>query len=155
MDKILRIIQKKSSGAVLIHLLYFLFIGFAKWRLTPAVPTLLFFTGGLVGMYFLDVAEEFFNLSPSPFRSVVFIIGFTLVSFFVVTSTGSMLGIGLVLSLFLTLIIWQATEWRRQGNLNRWYMMIAGVLPQYMQRLVLVAFILLFIVETVLFLRLV
>ncbi|MBI2405172.1 hypothetical protein HYV22_03270 [Candidatus Gottesmanbacteria bacterium] len=153
MKNIIHIIQKKSSREALISLIYFLIVGFLKWRLSPSFPTLLFFTGGMVGMYLLDSAEEFFHLTPSPFRSIVFVIGFALVSFFVVTSTGSMVGVGLVLSLSLTLILWQVSEWRAASNLNRWYVMIAGPVSYNVQRWILIAFILLFLVETFLFLR--
>ena len=72
-----------------------------------------------------------------------------------VTSTGSLLGTGLVLSVYLTLLFWQLAEWKEKGNLNRWYSMIAGSLSYDMQRLVLGGCIVLFVVETVLFLRLV
>ncbi len=153
MNKLIQIIQKKSSGAVLFHLVYFFLIGFAKWRLSPSIPTLLFFTGAVIGMYLLNIAEEFFHLSPSPFRSIVFMAGFVLVSLFMVTSTGSLLGTGLVLSLYLTLLFWQLAEWKERGNLNRWYVMISGSLSYDMQRWVLIGFIILFAVETFLFLR--
>ncbi len=153
MRKILSIIQKKSSIEALVALVYFLIVGFMKWRINPSIPTLLFFTGGVLGMYLLDIAEAFFHLSPSPFRSIVFTSGFILVSLFVITSTASMLGAGLVLSLFLTLIMWQINEWRTQGNLNRWYIMISGSLSYDMQRLVLAGFIIVFFAETFIFLR--
>ncbi len=155
MNKLIQIIQKKSSGIVVLSLVYFLLIGFAKWRFAPSIPTLLFFTGAVIGMYLLNIAEEFFHLSPSPFRSIVFMAGFVLVSLFMVTSTGSLLGTGLVLSVYLTLLFWQLAEWKEKGNLNRWYSMIAGSLSYDMQRLVLGGCIVLFVVETVLFLRLV
>ncbi len=153
MDKIITILQRKSSGIVLLHLVYFLLIGFLKWRFAPSIPTLLFFTGAVLGIYLLNIAEAFFGLAPSPFRSIVFVAGFVLVSLFVITSTGSMLGIGLILSLYITLIVWQLAEWQEKGNLNRWYSMIAGSLPFDTQRLILGGFIVLFVIETFLFLR--
>lgn len=153
MNRILAVIQKKSATEAFITLMYFVVVGFLKWQLSPSFPTLLFFTGGMVGMYLLDSAEEFFHLTPSPFRSIVFVVGFVLVSFFVVTSTGSMVGAGLVLSLSLTLMLWQTAEWRVAGNLNRWYVMIAGPVSYNVQRWIFIGFILLFLVETFLFLR--
>lgn len=153
MKNIIHIIQRKSSTEALTTLTYFLIVGFLKWRLSPSFPTLLFFTGGMVGMYLLDIAEEFFHLTPSPFRSIVFVVGLVLVSFFVVTSTGSMVGAGLVLSLSLTLMLWQIAEWRVASNLDRWYVMIAGPVSHAIQRWIFIGFILLFLVETFLFLR--
>ncbi len=153
MYRILQIIQKKSSTEALISLVFFLIVGFAKWRLAPSIPTLLFFAGGVLGIYFLELAEEFFRLSPSPFRSIVFVAGFVLVSLFVITSTASSTGMGLVLSIYLTLILWQIREWRTSGNLNQWYIMLSSPLSFDMQRIVLAGLVILFFVETFLFLR--
>lgn len=153
MQKILASIQKKSPVEAFISLIYFVVVGLFKWQLSPSVPTLFFFTGAVLGIYFLEISEEFFHLSPSPFRSVPFAVGLVLVSFFVITSTASMLGAGLVLSLSLTLILWQVIEWRASGNLNQWYIMISGVVVHDMQRLILAGFVIIFFVETFLFLR--
>ncbi len=153
MKKILDIIQKKPSIDAFISLIYFVIIGLLKWRLSPSAPTLFFFTGAVLGIYFLEIAEEIFNLKPSPFRSIVFAVGLVLVSFFVITSTASMLGAGLVLSLSLTLILWQVKEWRTVGNLNQWYIMISGPVAHNAQRLILAGFIIIFLIETFLFLR--
>ncbi len=153
MNRILAVIQKKSTTEALVSLVYFVMIGLFKWQLSPSAPTLFFFTGAVLGIYFLEIAEEFFNLTPSPFRSIVFAAGLVLVSLFVITSTASMLGMGLVLSLSLTLLLWQVKEWRTAGNLNQWYVMISGPVAHTIQRLILAGFALVFFIETFLFLR--
>lgn len=154
MKKVLEIIQKKSSIDALIALIYFIIVGLLKWRLgIVAIPAFFFFTGGVLGMYFLELAEELFHLYPSPFRSIVFAAGLVLVSLFVITSTTSMLGAGLVLSLSLTVILWQWHEWQKSGNLNQWYVMISGPAGISLQQIILTGFILLFFIETFLFLR--
>lgn len=153
MDKVIQIINRKPVFFVAISLIYITLIGFLKWWTTPPWEALWFMVGGMLGIYFLDIAEVFFNLSPSPFRSVVFAGAFALVSFFVVTSSGSLLASGLVLSLYVTLILWQIGEWQLRGNLAGWYQMIAGPVDEAVQRWGVVLFIIVFLVETYLFVR--
>ena len=107
----------------------------------------------MVGVYFLDIAEVFFRLNPSPFRSVVFAAAFALVSLFIVTSSGSVLASGLVLSVYLTLILWQIGEWGIQGSVGSWYKMVEGPVAIQTQKLLLVGFIVVFLLNTFLFIR--
>ena len=64
-----------------------------------------------------------------------------------------MLASGLVLSLYLSMILWQVGEWELQKNLNGWYRMVAGVVDTKTQLWILLGFVALFIVETLLFIR--
>ncbi len=153
MEIIANSIRGKPVFFLLISLGYMGFVGFMKWNVRPPVLSLGFFGGGLLGIYFLDIAEAFFRLSPSPFRSVLFAAAFAAVSFFIVTSSGSLLASGLVLSLYLTLILRQAGEWHVVGNLNSWYRMIAEPVDARTQLLVFIGFMILFLVETFLFIR--
>lgn len=153
MEKIIQAIQKKSSVDALVAVVYLALVGFLKWRLIPSIDGLLFFTGGVLGIYLLEIVELWLHLIPSPFRSIVFAVGLMMVSFFVITSTASLLGSGLVLSLLLTIALWQMQEWRSRGNLNQWYTMINGKVASNVQQLLSGGFILLFLVETFLFLR--
>ncbi len=153
MDKVKEIIQKKPLEFLVVSLVYLLAVGFFKWRLKPPDDAIFFLVGGALGIYFLDGAEAFFQLSPSPFRSVVFAAGFALVSFFVVTSSGSFVATGLVLSLYLTLILWQVGELGAVGNLNSWYRMVAGVPTINQQKWMAVVLAAIFLVETYLFIR--
>lgn len=153
MGKLVEIIRRKPFLFVLISLAYLLVVGLLKWRFKPPLTTLLFLGGGAIGIYFLDISEVFFNLSPSPFRSALFMGLFAAVSFFVVTSSGSLLGSGLVLSIYLTLILWQIGEWQMAGNLNSWYRQVEGLVAPSIQRWGLIFFLFLFLIETALFLR--
>lgn len=153
MDKVLQMIRGKPPFFLATSLFYLLLVVLLKWRLQPTLATLLFGIGVIVGIYFLDLAELFFKLSPSPFRSIVFQALFILVSFFIITSSGSALAAGLVLSVFLTLIFWQIEEWRRRGNLTSWYTMIAGPVSLVVQRRLLIIFVIFFLIETYLFVR--
>ncbi len=152
-EKIKEIIRRKPPFFLLVSLAYLLLAVFLKWNVHVPWDALWFLAGGIIGVYFLDVAEVFFQLSPSPFRSVVFAAAFVLVSFFVVTSSGSSLASGLVLSLYLTLVLWQTGQWQLDHNLNDWYRMVAGTVTVRMQRWILTGFVFLFLVETFLFVR--
>jgi hypothetical protein len=153
MQKILQIVKRKPLLFVVASVVYVLLVGFAKWQVAPPLESLWFLVGALIGVYFLDAAEVFFALNPSPFRSMVFAAGFVVVSFFVVTSSGSLLASGLVLSLYLSLVLWQLGEWQVTHSLTQWYRMIAGPVSVRTQQWILLAFVALFLVETWLFIR--
>ncbi len=153
MDKLLAIVRRKPLLFVLSSVVYVLLVGFVKWQFAPPLTALWFLLGALIGVYFLDAAEVFFALNPSPFRSMVFAVGFVVVSFFVVTSSGSLLASGLVLSLYLSLVLWQLGEWQVTHSLNQWYRMVVGPVSISAQRWILLTFVALFLVETVLFIR--
>jgi hypothetical protein len=153
MNTLVEIVRRKPLIFLLISLSYLALISVLKWSIHPVIATALFVGGGVIGVYFLDIAEVFFNLSPSPFRSVVFSALFALVGLFIVTSSGSMMAAGLVLSLYLTMILWQIGEWQIKQNLNDWYRMVAGSISTQVQTWVFVAFVAVFIFETYLFIR--
>lgn len=152
MDKVRSIIRRKPLLFLLISVGYLFVAAFLKWNIRPTYGTATFLIGGLLGIYFLDIAEVFFALQPSPFRTIVFVGGFIIVSLFIVTSSGSMLASGLVLSLFLALLLWQVGEWEIQKNLNDWYRMIAGPVNPQIQLWILAGCIVIFMVETIIFL---
>ncbi|MDP1722200.1 MAG: hypothetical protein Q8L37_03245 [Candidatus Gottesmanbacteria bacterium] len=153
MDKVIEIIKKKPVLFLAVSVGYALGVGILKWKIVWPPQAFLYFGGAILGVYFLDGAEVFFALTPSPFRSVLFMAGYAVVSFFVVTSSGSFLGAGLVLSLYLSLLLWQIGELQLTGNLNSWYGMVAGVPSISQQRWVLVVLVIIFILETYLFIR--
>lgn len=145
--------MRKPLLFILIPLAYIILVGLLKWRFRPPIESLMFLAGGTIGIYFLDAAEAFFKLTPSPFRSVVFLGLFAAVSFFVVTSVASFIAGGLVLSLYLIMLMRQIGEWRVNGNLNSWYQMVATTVAVQTQRYILWGFIVLFLIETFLFVR--
>jgi hypothetical protein len=152
-DKIKDIIRKKPLLFLLTSLVYILLVGFIKWNIHPTAGALIFSAGGLFGVYFLDFAEEIFGVQPSPFRSVLFAAGLAVISLFIITSSGSMLACGLVLSLYLTMILWKAGEWGINKNLNNWYRLIAVPVPVRIQMYFMYGFIVLFLIQTVLFIQ--
>ncbi|MBI3385707.1 hypothetical protein HY031_01335 [Candidatus Gottesmanbacteria bacterium] len=153
MQRVFQVFTRKPFLFVLFSLAYLLVVGLLKWWFKPPVASLMFLGGGFVGIYFLDLAELFFNLTPSPFRSVLFLGLFAIVSFFVVTSSGSLLASGLVLSIFLTMIFWQAGEWQVNGNLDSWFRMVSSPMGRDIPRWMLIGCIVLFLLETYFFIR--
>lgn len=152
-EKVKEIVRRKPLFFLLVSLGYLILVALLKWNIQAPMDTLLFLVGGLLGVYFLDIAEVFIELTPSPFRSIVFVGAFVVVSLFIVTSSDQALASGLVLSLYLTLIFWQTGQWQIQKNLHDWYRMIAGPIDVKVQRWMLIAFVVLFFVETFLFVR--
>lgn len=153
MDAISKLLKRKPLFFIVASLAYLLLVGLAKWQLNPPVYALVFVLGGIFGIYFLDAAEVFFDLSPSPFRSILFAALFMLVSLFVVTSSGSFLASGLVLSLYFSMILWQVGEWQMTGGIESWFGMWATPVARSIQRIAMVVFALVFVLETVFFIR--
>lgn len=153
MDKIKELIRHKPNVFVYVSLAYVVCVVVYKWLFHPSFDAIWFFLGSVIGVYFLDAAEIFFALSPSPFRSIVFCALFTLVSLFVVTSSASPLAIGLVLSLYLQIIQRQIGEWHVAGHVSSWYRMVAGPVPLATQRMLFFVFVFFWCLETVFFVR--
>jgi len=153
MDKIKAIITSKPTWVVLVIFSYILILGVLKWRLSPDLTTVFYLFGGLFGVYFMDLADLVFNIQPSPFRSVLFIILFGVVSFFVVTSSGSMFASGLVLSLYFTLLLLQAEEWQENRNLNAWFTLGTTPPSEKIQMWIVLGTAVLLVTETLLFIR--
>jgi hypothetical protein len=153
MDKVKDIIRKKPQLFLLSTLFYVIVTGFVKWQVHPPIEALWYVIGSGLGIYFLDFAEAVFGLSPSPFRSIVFAAAFAGVSFFIVSSSGSVLATGLVLSVYLALILRQIGELYALGTLTSWYTMIASPVSVQFQKYGLAAFLLFFVIQTVLFIR--
>jgi hypothetical protein len=153
MQQITDLLKRKPFVFLLVSVAYLLAACLIRWGATPTWETAIFFMGGLLGVYFLDAAEVFFRLTPSPFRSVLFAGLFMLVSFFVVTSSGSFLASGLVLSLYLTMILWQVGEWQIAHSLDSWFRLWTTPVAKSAQQGAIAAFFVLFILETFLFIR--
>lgn len=148
-----QIVARKPAFFVVVSLGYLVVVGLLKWFIHPSLETLWFIFGGVIGVYLLDAAEVFVAITPSPFRSIVFAGAFVILSLFIVTSSNAILADGLVLTLYLTMLLWQIGEWQMVKNLNSWYRMVAGPVSVSLQRWGMIIFAVLFVVETCLFLR--
>ncbi|MFC1646893.1 hypothetical protein ACFL1A_01285 [Patescibacteria group bacterium] len=153
MEKLKAIITKKPTLFIVTSLVYLVFIALLKWEINFVSNSALFMIGGIIGVYFIDIAEDFFCLDPSPFRSIVFCAGFVAVSIFVVTSSGAPLAIGLVLSMYLNMIMKLWGQWKLTGNLKDWYTMVAEPVSRKTQIYSLIGFIGIFLIETLVYIR--
>ena len=148
-----QIISRKPLLFLFVSLAYLVGVGLLKWFIHPPLGAVWFVLGGVIGVYLLDAAEVFFAINPSPFRSIVFAGAFVVLSLFVVTSANSMLATGLVLSVYLSMLLWQVGEWQISRNLTAWYRMVEGPVSVPRQKWGMIIFAALFFVETYLFLR--
>ena len=153
MDKLKAVIQTKPSWIVFLIFTYIVILGVLKWRTTSDVTTVYYLVGGLIGVYFMDIAALLFDVSPSPFKSIIFVILFGAVSFFVVTSSGSMFARGMVLSVYLSLLLSQAEDWQEYHNLDSWYVLLKNPPTLRIQQLIVMGTALLLILETLIFIQ--
>lgn len=131
-------------------LLYFVATTLLHWRLTPDLTILLYLTGAVIGLHLLEVMEKVFGGPGSPFRSVLCQATLTVMTLFVVTSSGSRLGAGVVL--FLNLRYWylQYNEFRQKKTLVSWFGQNTP-LTEKNQQMYLYILTAIFLLETILF----
>jgi len=134
-------ILKKPSPQVVIPVIVFMVLLFAKWQLTFPFEALWFFLGSILGIYLLDIAEEVFKTKPSPFRNILFGLALLVLSFYVISSTTEYLAKGLVLSLFLNLCLLVATDIIQHRSVVSWYEMVSQSTNSQHTRLLLGGFI--------------
>jgi hypothetical protein len=101
-----------------------------KWQLSFPFESLWFFVGGVMGIYILDIAEELFNVHPSPFRSVFFMLLLSILTFYILSSTKEFLAMGLCLLVLLEVLILYIRQWRSKQPLDQWYSIIFHNVPQ-------------------------
>jgi hypothetical protein len=118
------IIAKKSAFILLLTIGYLAVLAGIKWRMQLSIDMLWFLMGGIVGIYLFDAAEVVFAVKPSPFRSIVFVLAFLVVAFFVLSSSVNMFGKGMIMTLLFTIVLWQSGELRVTGTLERWYALV-------------------------------
>ncbi len=153
LQHIQEIIKRKPTVFIVVSVVYLLITAILKWTIHPNIDTILYIIGGILGVFFLDIAEIFFDLNPSPFRGMLFFFSFIAVCFFIVTSSGSALASGLVLSLYLTMLLWQIGQWRLSGDLSSWYSMIAVPVDRKTQKQILIGLCICFGLLSFLFIR--
>jgi len=124
--------MRKKPILLIISLVYLLSLTLFHWGIKPSLEILFFLAGGALGVYFLDLADLIFKMSafdntqakPSPFRNVLFQSPLAVLSLFVLTSSGSLFGTGLVLTLFLGILIDQREELGQSNSLQSWFSVI-------------------------------
>ena len=153
MQRILAVIQKKPSFFLFLGILYSIVIIILQWGVQPTWDMLWFFFGAVIGIYLLDIFEVFLHISPSPARSIIFVVGLLLVSFFIVSSSGSVFAVGVTLLSFATTLEWMWGQWVTHKELDSWYVMVAGPIDRRLQRTMLYGITVLFFVINWFFIR--
>jgi len=100
--------------------IYLLIIILFHWGLHPAIGTLVFVIGGFIGLFILDATELAINVEPSPLRNMLTQFIIIVLAFFVVTSTQTNLGSGVILFLSLRILIGQWQDFTRDRNITSW-----------------------------------
>lgn len=142
---------KKKERELIITGVYLLIIVLLHWRLKISFDIVYFVAGGIIGVYFLDLADMVFKINPSPYRNVFFQAAFVLMALFVLTSSGSLFGAGLVFAIYFSMIMSQALELREKGNLNGWFSLIKKEIPLNGQKIYLTMVFLIFLLLNLLF----
>ena len=150
MPKIIDEIKKKKRELMGTGV-YLLIVILLHWKLHPDLSILYFLAGGVLGVYFLDLADMLFKLNPSPYRNVFFQAGFIIMTLFVLTSSGSLFGAGLVFVIYLSMIMSQALELKEEGNLNGWFSLIKKEIDLKAQKIYLTLVSVIFLLLNLLF----
>lgn len=118
-------ILAKPPLLVILPLVYGVALLFGRWGLAPTIASLLFLFGIIAGIFAIDICETVMDVSPpSPFRSMAFWLALSVVSIFVITSNGSVLGAGMVLSLQFMMLLLHVGEWNVRGHVAGWYQLL-------------------------------
>lgn len=131
---------KIPKQRILVGGVYLTILTVLRWGLKPDFGIIFFLMGGVLGIYFLEIAEKFFKVrlgEKSAFKNVL-VQGVCLVLvFFVLTSSGSLFGSGMVLTLFLQMLFLQSQELKQTGNLNSWFWVIKTEVSPFRQKIYL------------------
>lgn len=122
--------EKKNTRFLLIVLvlLVSLLLAVLRSRLQVTLDIVWFMMGAFAGTLFVPAVDKLLPPQSIPAtRSILFILGFCAVSFFVVTSATGTLAQGLVIALGLSLLLVQIEEYSKVGNLASWYRLLAHV----------------------------
>lgn len=142
---------KTNKKVLIISLIYLIFLSLFHWNFRPSLEILFFLAGGLLGVYFLDLADVLFKISPSPFKNILFQAIFVPFSLFVLTSSGSLFGIGLVLSIFGNMLFGQWQEFGRSGNIGSWFWIVKSDFNPRTQQIYFAVMVGIFIFFTLMF----
>lgn len=137
---ILQRILKKPPFFVIVPIVYFFVMLFFKWQFQLPFEALWFFIGGILGIFLLDIVEEFFQLKPSPFRTVLFWIVLFILTIYLVSSTNEYIAKGISLSLLLTLSLLYVDHWRRYHETKEWFYLLFETTSTKIEKRVLYGF---------------
>jgi len=84
------------------------------------------------------------------FHSVIFQAVLPILAFFVLTSTGSMMGSGLVMALFLRTLYEQLRDFQKRGDIKNWFWQVQAEVSHRIQVLYFTGLVALFILLSLL-----
>ncbi len=132
--------------------IYLLITLFARWQLNLTSEILFYLTGNIVGLHLLQLVGALFKTSNAPFHTLMCHLFLMIAAFYVVTSSNSLFGKGVVLSLSLRYLYLIVSEYGRTKSLTSWFGSDVS-LPDAYNRLYLYLTTALFILMTLLFIR--
>ena len=133
--------------------IYFIATAVVKWLFHPQLLSIVLYAlGALVGLHLLEVEERVFGGDSSPFRTVLAQFVLTVMTFFVITSTNSYIGAGLVLFLNLRYLHLEYSQWQKNKSLASWFQVISIPLTKQNEKTYLYVFLGIFTLESILFL---
>ncbi len=131
--------------------IYALVLSLVKWRLQFNFDILFFLGGSIIGLFLLDTIEAFLGGRQSVFRTVFFEGILSVAGFFVITSSGSLVGSGVVLAFFLRFLIEQTTEYQTIG-IGHWITASTIATSKLREEILLITTAALFVILSLLFL---
>ena len=147
----MKILKLLPIPAIIFTTLYIFAMVFLKWGLEFDVNIILFSGGAMVGLILLDVFDVLFpEITISP-RTIIGEVVFIVLSLFVITSSGSIVGSGVVLSLFLRILIEQVGEFITTKGISSWFTRAHLDPSPSIEQVVLWGGVVLFIIETYIF----
>lgn len=101
--------------------IYFSATALLHFRFKIDIQWLLYLTGAIIGLHLLEYVDYLVKQSPSPFRTVHAYIAVSIVTLFVLTSSRTSLGAGVVLFLNLYFYLSVRQEFLEKGTLVSWF----------------------------------
>lgn len=137
-------IKLPPSASSIAAIVYAVVMVFLKWGTELTFDAVFLVVGILIGLVLLDVVDSLFPSAKPLLHSVVGAVIIGIAGFFVVTSSGSILGSGVVLSLLLRVLSEQITEYMATGQIMSWFATKQSVLVQQLTMVVSMTMLLLF-----------
>ncbi len=133
---------------------YLVLLILLRWRLTPNITILLFVFGAIIGIFILDVMEKIIDMKPSPLGGALAQMILLVLTFFSITSTGNLVGKGVVLFLNLKYLYLARNEFLGTGNLTNWFKQINMTITPKRAESYLLVFTIIIIMQAAMFILL-
>ena len=140
-----------SNSVYVWALVFFLVTTVLRWRLHPDITILFYYVGAIIGLHMLEIAELIFKAPVSPFRTMLMQLVAIIMGLFVLTSSDSRVGAGVVLFLNWRYFYLQYSQYLAQHNLTSWLGNIKTIDMVRTEKIYLTLICIALIIQTVLF----